>query len=97
MVQKQKMNLKNRKKNKYDLILSRCVLHFLHKNDSYQIMQNIKNNIKCNGLVYIHVFSLEEPKFIRNSRSSDFETFDNNILNNKINDTYVSFSLKKKY
>lgn len=86
----------NIEKNKYDLILSRCVLHFLHKNDSYQIMQNIKNNIKSNGLVYIHVFSLEDPKFIKNSRSSDFEILDNNTLHNKINDTYVSFFTKKE-
>ena len=43
-------------KNKYDLISSRYVLHFFHKDDTYQIIKNIKENLKTNGLVYIHVF-----------------------------------------
>ena len=86
----------NIEKDKYDLIISRCVLHFLHKADSYQIIKNIKDNIKYKGLVYIHVFSLEDPKYIRHSTSSDFEILDNNILHNKINDTYVSFFTKEE-
>lgn len=81
-------------KDKYDMILSGYVLHFLHKNDSYQIIKNIKNNIKNNGIVYISVFSLEDPKFSKYSTSSDFEILDNNILHNKVNDTYVSFFSK---
>ena len=44
-------------KDKYDMIISGYVLHFLHKNDSYQIIKNIKNNLKNNGIVYISVFS----------------------------------------
>lgn len=84
----------NIEKDKYDLILSRCVLHFLHKVDSYKIIQNIKSNIKDKGLVYINVFSIEDPKFIRSSISSDLEKLDNNILHNKIYDTYVSFFAK---
>lgn len=81
-------------KDKYDIILSGYVLHFLHKNDSYQIIENIKNNIKNNGIVYISVFSLEDPRFNKPSTSSDFEILDNNILHNKVNDTYVSFFSK---
>ena len=81
-------------KDKYDMILSGYVLHFLHKNDSYQIIKNIKNNLKNNGIVYISVFSLEDPRFNKPSTSSDFEILDNNILHNKVNDTYVSFFSK---
>lgn len=81
-------------KDKYDMILSGYVLHFLHKNDSYQIIKNIKNNLENNGIVYISVFSLEDPKFSKYSTSSDFEILDNNILHNKVNDTYVSFFSK---
>lgn len=84
----------NIEKNKYDLILSRCVLHFLHKNDSYNIIKKLKNNIKINGLIYIHVFSLEDPKFIKHSKSSNFEILDNNILHNIVDDTYISFFTK---
>ena len=83
-------------KDKYDMILSGYVLHFLHKNDSYKIVENIKNNIKDHGIVYISVFSLEDPRFIKRSTSSDFEILDNNILHNKINDTYVSFFSKEE-
>lgn len=83
-------------KDKYDMILSGYVLHFLHKNDSYKIIENIKNNIKNNGIVYISVFSLEDPRFIKHSTSSNFEILDNNILHNKIDDTYVSFFSKEE-
>ncbi|MFR5682962.1 MAG: hypothetical protein ACLUD1_02610 [Clostridia bacterium] len=71
-------------------------MHFLHKADSYQIIKNIKTNIKDNGLVYIHVFSLEDPKYVRHSTSSDYEVLNNNILRNKFNDTYVSFFTKEE-
>ena len=83
-------------KDKYDMILSGYVLHFLHKNDSYQIIENIKNSLKNNGIVYISVFSLEDPRFNKHSTSSDFEILDNNILHNQIDDTYVSFFSKKE-
>lgn len=83
-------------KNKYDLILSRCVLHFFHKNDSYQIINNIKTNIKNNGLVYIHVFSIEDPRYKKHANSPNVEVLDNNILHNIINDTYVSFFTKEE-
>lgn len=86
----------NIEKDKYDLILSRCVLHFLHKKDSYQIIKNIKDKIKTNGLVYINVFSLEDPKYIRHSLSPNFEILDNNILHNTVEDTYVSFFTKEE-
>ena len=83
-------------KNKYDLILSRCVLHFFHKNDTYQIINDIKNNIKTNGLVYIHVFSIEDPRYKKHANSPNFEVVDNNIFHNIINDTYVSFFTKEE-
>ena len=81
-------------KNKYDFISSRCVLHFFHKDDTYKIINNIKASIKTKGLVYICVFSLEDPKLIRHTHSSDFEVLENNILHNIVNDTYVSFFSK---
>lgn len=81
-------------KNKYDLILSRCVLHFFHKNDTHQIINNIKNNIKANGLVYIYVFSIDDPRYKKHTNSPNFEILDNNILHNIIDDTYVSFFTK---
>lgn len=83
-------------KNKYDLILSRYVLHFLHKNDSYKIIENMKKNIKPNGLIYISVFSTEDFRIKRFSVNSDFEEFENHIFHNKINDTYVSFFDKEE-
>lgn len=78
-------------KDKYDLIQSRFVLHFFHKNDSYKIIKNIKDNIKLNGLVYIYVLSLKDSKFKKVSNSLEFESLGNNIFHNKTNDTYISF------
>ena len=88
-----KFNIEN---NKYDLIISRCVLHFLHKDDSYKIMKSMKENIKKNGLIYINVFSNQDPRLTKNSTSKDFEVLDNNVLHNKINDTYISFFTKEE-
>ena len=84
----------NIEKNKYDLIQSRFVLHFFHKDDCYEIIKNIKNNIKINGIVYIYVFSLNDPKFQKYTNSSEFDKLENNIFHHKISDTYVSFFTK---
>lgn len=81
-------------KNKYDLILSRCVLHFLHKDDSYKIMKDMKNNLKENGLIYLYIFSTDDLMFKKNYSSENFDILENNILHNKINDTYISFYTK---
>lgn len=83
-------------KNKYDLISSRYVLHFFHKDDTYKIIKNIKENLKSNGLVYISVFSLEDPKLIRHTNSPNFEILENNIFHHTVNDTYVSFFAKNE-
>ncbi len=83
-------------KNKYDLISSRCVLHFFHKKDTYKIIKVIKENLKTNGLVYIHIFSSEDPKLKQHTNSSSFEILENNILHNIANDTYVSFFTKNE-
>ena len=82
--------------NKYDLILSTCVLHFLHKSDAYAIIENIKNNIKQNGLVYISVFSIDEPGLKFKYNNPDFDTLENNIFHKKSDDTYSSYFSKKE-
>ena len=84
----------NIEKDKYDLILSTYVLHFLHKDDSYNIIKSMKENLRINGLIYICVFSKEDPKFNKHLNSNDMELLDNNIFHNKINDTYISFFTK---
>ena len=82
--------------NKYDLILSRYVLHFLHKDDSYKIFDSIKENLKENGLVYITLFSEEDPILEYRHKIEDFELLDNNITHNKVLDTYTSFFTKEE-
>ena len=84
----------NIEKDKYDLILSTYVLHFLHKDDSYNIIKSMKENLRINGLIYICVFSKEDPKFNKHLNSNDMDLLDNNIFHNKINDTYISFFTK---
>lgn len=83
-------------KNKYDLILSRCVLHFFHKDDTYKMIKDIKENLKKNGFVYIQVFSLEDPRLIQHTNSPNFEVLENNILHHTSNNTYVSFFTKNE-
>ena len=83
-------------KNKYDLILSRYVLHFLHKDESYKIIENMKKNIKKSGLIFISVFSTEDFRIKKFSSNPDFEELENHIFHNKINDTYISFFTKEE-
>ena len=86
----------NIEKNKYDLIKSICVLHFLHKNDIYDIIKNIKNNLKSDGLVYISVFSLEDPSFNFKCNNPDFDTLENNVFHKISDDTYSSYFSKNE-
>lgn len=83
-------------KDKYDLIMSRCALHFLHKNDVKNIINNMKSNLKENGLVYISVFSTENPSFHKKLDNDNFEILENNMLHNKSDDTYTSFFTKEE-
>lgn len=82
--------------NKYDLIMSRRVLHFLHKNDVYEVIENIKNGLKPNGIAYINVFSVEDPKLAQKEHSKNLKFLKNNMIHHLYNDTYVSFFSKKE-
>ena len=54
----------------------------------------IKDNLKNNSLIYINVFSIEDPMFKKHLSSDNFELLDNNVFHNKVNDTYISFYTK---
>lgn len=82
--------------NKYDLIMSRCVLHFLHKNDIYDIIKNIKNNLKSSGLVFISVFSTDDPSLKFKIKTPDFATLENNVFHKISDNTYSSYFSKKE-
>ena len=86
----------NIEQNKYDFIMSRCVLHFLHKNDVYNIIKNIKNNLKPSGLVYISVFSTDDPSLKFKIRTPDFDTLENNVFHKVLDNTYSSYFSKKE-
>lgn len=84
----------NIEQNKYDLIMSRCVLHFLHKEDVYSIINNIKNTLNPNGLVYLSVFSTNDPSFKFKCNNSDFDILPNNVFHKISDDTYSSYFSK---
>lgn len=84
----------NIEKDKYDLILSSNVLHFLHKDDSYEIIENIKSNLKTNGLAYISVLSTDDPSLDFRKNNPDFCELENNIFHKKSDDTYMSYFSK---
>ena len=81
-------------KDKYDLILSSNVLHFLHKDDSYEIIENIKSNLKTNGLAYISVFSIDDTSLDFRKNNPDFYELENNVFHKKSDDTYMSYFSK---
>lgn len=81
-------------KDYYDLITSRFVLQFIHKNDAISIINDIKNKVKNNGLVYISVFSLNDNSINLTKNNVDFDELPNNIFYNKTKNTYHSFYSK---
>lgn len=81
-------------KNHFDLIMSRAVLHFFHKDDFYNIIDSIKAGLVKGGLVYISVFSIDEFSLSSKYSKGCFDLLDRNILHNLDNDTYVSFFTK---
>lgn len=83
-------------KNKYSLIISRCVLHFLHKDDVQEIIKNIIEGLCPGGMVYVSVFSVADPSLKKHELSSDYDTLDNNIFYKKSNNTYMSYFTKKE-
>ncbi len=79
---------------KYDLIMSDSVLHFLHKDDAFALIDRMKFSLKKNGLIFISVFSTEEPGLNEKLSNSSFECLDNCIFHNVAMDTYVSYFSK---
>ena len=84
----------NIEKNKYSLIMSRMVLHFLHKEDVHKIINNIKTNLMPHGLVYIDIFSTNDPGLLMKENNPNFSKIDNNIFHNHLDDTYISYFSK---
>lgn len=82
--------------NKYDLIMSRCVLHFLHKTDVNNIIKEMKDNIKANGLIYISVFSTNNPSLKNKCNNKDFVSLENNVFHKISDDTYSSYFSKNE-
>lgn len=80
--------------NKYDLIMSRNVLHFLHKDDVLNIINNIKFGLKKSGLVYISLFSTEDPSLSFKLNPPHFDVIENNIFYDKATNTYISHFTK---
>lgn len=82
--------------NKYDLIMSRNTLHFLHKKDALHIIDDIKLKLKKNGLVYISVFSTDEPTLQFKRSHPDFKALENNVFFRLSNNTYSSYFSKNE-
>lgn len=78
-------------KDEFNLILSRYALHFLHKDEVLTIVNEIKENLSVNGLVYIAVFSTSDPGNSRLYSNPNYEYVSNNIFHDKVNNTYMSY------
>jgi cyclopropane fatty-acyl-phospholipid synthase-like methyltransferase len=50
---------------KYSLIIAAWVLNFFSKDDAYEILQRIKDGLQKDGVVYISVFSPDDPGYAR--------------------------------
>ena len=86
----------NIEKDKYNLIISRCVLHFLHKDDVHEIIKNIKEGLCPGGMVYVSVFSIADPGFKKRELNSDYDNLDNNIFYKRTENTYMSYFTRKE-
>ena len=86
----------NIEKDKYNLIISRCVLHFLHKDDVHEIIKNIKEGLCPGGMVYVSVFSIADSGFKKRELNSDYDELDNDIFYKTTENTYMSYFTRKE-
>lgn len=57
------------KKEKYFIINTQNTLHFLEKEKSLRIIEDIKNKLPKNGFAVISLFTTEDPSFLNESTS----------------------------
>ena len=79
---------------RYSLIIAAWVLNFFKKTEAEKIVWKIKNGLKKDGLVYIGIFSLDDPGFERISKDS--EAVEENTFYSSKKDSFIHYFTKEE-
>ncbi|MTI71226.1 MAG: class I SAM-dependent methyltransferase [Firmicutes bacterium] len=80
--------------NKYSLIISTWTLNFLKKSEGLKLINNMKNILTKGGILYLGVFSKEDPKYTflkENNNEIEKDTF---YINKR--DSYITYYNKEE-
>ncbi len=75
---------------RYSLVLASWVLHLLKKTEAVQVISKIKNGLISDGIVYMTVFSTEDPFYV-GAREKDLDEVEENTFYLPERDTYMHF------
>ncbi len=79
---------------KYSLIIAAWVLDFFKKAEAGKIIGRIKNGLKRDGLVYVGVFSPDDPGFERAKK--DFDMIEENTFYSTRRECFVHYYTKEE-
>lgn len=80
------------KKNNYNLIIAANVLNFFKRAEIDEIVQNIKAGLQEGGVLYLSVFSILDPKFIKLQENN--KQVEENTFYVKERDTFIHYFTK---
>lgn len=79
---------------KYSLIIAAWVLQFFLKSDVKEIITRIKNGLKKDGIVYIGVFSIDDPGY---KKAKEYlEMVEENTFYSPRLNTYINYFTKEE-
>lgn len=79
----------------YDLVLVLNVLHFFNLEQIKQIISNTVKSLKKDGLVYLHIFSVNDPSYKKMSELGLGTEEENTFLKKKAN-SFIHFFEKEE-
>ncbi|MGD9570162.1 MAG: class I SAM-dependent methyltransferase [Sedimentibacter sp.] len=84
----------NIKKSNYTLIIAANALNFFKREDIEAIIENIKGGLKEQGVLYLSVFSILDPRF-KSLQDSNEQVEENTFYINE-RDTYIHYFTKEE-
>ena len=82
--------------NTYSLIIATMVLQFLNKKEQDTIFEKIKNGLIKNGIVFLRVFSLEDPSYKSKLESDKFKMIEPDTFFLEKRNMYIHYFSEKE-
>lgn len=79
---------------KYSLIIAAWVLNFFKKKEIEDMVSKIKHGIRKGGLVYIGVFSIDDPGYVK--RKGNLEMIEEDTFYSKKRNSYIHYFTREE-